>query len=526
MPELQKATLAELDNSRGRRSRTQPRVLPGTEMEVQFNPASLKLTLKNVHDRGESESRQVRQFMGRSSDTYTLELHFDTADEGRGGEAISVREKTQMVERFLKPGGRGATPPRLRFCWGDFIIDGVVDSIDLDFDHFAANGLPLRAKATMTLKRQDSSYEVLPEGEAEAAQTQTRAGQSGGGTPGSGGDGGSSAATAQGGESPAELAARLGLDPSAWRGLDIDLDASLEAGVGLSLEAGASVGFDASLGVGVGLGVSAGFEAGATASLEASFGLSVEGSASLTAGATASFSASASASASAEVGAGFRLSASGGVEAAIELTAGFEATAAVSGSVAAFAGTAAGTSAGVRVGLSSSLGGRSRSAGVLGSGAFAAGSSFSPAGGANRQARSIPRAALPSGPSRPEQDRQPLRRTGLRGGPDQREPEPAPPPPRVDRRAISYGRGLPLNPRVRVEAVSGGRPREAGEDASSGPSLARRPSEAPWVALPRHDRARAAADEEQQKRRPATSCACTCEPELPWSIERKPKGGR
>ncbi|HLT34679.1 MAG TPA: hypothetical protein VK034_00305 [Enhygromyxa sp.] len=473
--ELEKATLCELDNRRGRESRTSPREV-GDPIPVQFNPSTLKLVLKNVHDRGENEGRQVRQFMGKSSDTYTLELHFDSADEGRDDgegnfEPISVREKTQLVERFLKPGRRNATPPRLRFHWGDFIIDGVLDSLDLQFDHFAANGLPLRAKATLTLKQQDSSYEVLPESETEAGNSDTRPTDSAGGQPGQGGAGGPNEATAQGGETPAELAARLGLDPLAWRGLDIDLDLSLEAGVGLSLAAGVSVGFDASLGVSAGLGVHVGFEADVSASLEASFGLSVEGSASLSAGATASFSAAAGARASAEVGAGFRLSAAGGVEAAIEATASIAAAAAAASASAAFSST------------------------------------------------DQPRATLaptPSGPSRPSQARKPLARVEHRLG-ARVEHEVAPPLPRVDPRAVSYGRGVPLNQRVRTRAD--GRPHERKPTVE--PPLAAHPSQAPWVALPVVDRGRRAADVEQDRRRPSSSCDCSCS-----SSRRKRRGGR
>src|SRR5690606_2850739 len=109
----------------------------GTEQDVQFNPATLRLSLKNVHDANENRGRQVRQHLGADSETYTLELQFDSADQARGGEPLSVRSKTWVVERYLQPRAPGVQPPRLRFTWGDFIVDGSVESLELEFDHFA-----------------------------------------------------------------------------------------------------------------------------------------------------------------------------------------------------------------------------------------------------------------------------------------------------------------------------------------------------------------------------------------------------
>jgi len=123
---------------------------------------------------------------------------------------------------------------------------------------------------------------------------------------------------------------------------------------------------------------------------------------------------------------------------------------------------------------------------------------------------------LPSGPSRPEQVRTPLARADHRPGAHLELPA-APPPPRVDTRARSFGRGVPLRRRVEVRPA---RPLEHVQVRT--PAVASTPTQAPWEALPAIDRGRVAADRQQTRLTPERSCACTCEPaRAPWSIERE-----
>src|SRR4030095_5619842 len=130
---------------------------------VQFNPTTLKLTLSNQVEGGDSQGRQVRQHIGPSSTTLSLDLIFDTADEGTTENPRSVREKTKQLERFLAPKGDGSqagAPPQIRFSWGDLEVTGVVDQLTIDFDHFAANGAPLRAKVSLSIQGQDRDLEL------------------------------------------------------------------------------------------------------------------------------------------------------------------------------------------------------------------------------------------------------------------------------------------------------------------------------------------------------------------------------
>src|SRR6478752_2303951 len=153
MPALEPATLSEISAD------AQAKPVPGTELALQFNPASLKLQLANKVEGGDTKGRQTRQYLGKTSTTLTFEVHFDTADDGTTSTPVSVRTKTAMIERFVLPKGKGNTkqaPPKARFHWQELVFDGIIDDLNIDFDFFAANGTPLRAKMTVSMKEQDA----------------------------------------------------------------------------------------------------------------------------------------------------------------------------------------------------------------------------------------------------------------------------------------------------------------------------------------------------------------------------------
>lgn len=321
---LAKATLVELNGA------ATPREV-GTPVPVQFNPASLRLQMTNANEGGEARARQRQQHTGSGATTLTLDLHFDTADEGTTREPVNVRDKTALVRRFLLPAeGSSEPPPRVRFHWGDFIFDGIVNSCTEELDLFSSGGVPLRAKCSLSIKEQDSRFAANERGPGSADTAGATPPGGSAGAPGTSGSGGDRTAPALEGESLADFAARMGLDPEAWRGLAAGLDLSL------SLEAGLELDFSASLSASLGIGVSAGIEAGVDVSVDAAFGLETPSS-----GTTAQ---------SPEQSAGFALAKAGGVTAAIESVAAAKAEAAAGKAVAAFAqpGAAAAPAAAAR----------------------------------------------------------------------------------------------------------------------------------------------------------------------------------
>src|SRR5687767_6875892 len=131
MSGLAKALLHEIDATRAGNP-------VGEQLEVQFNPATLKLGVTNRIEGGKTKGRQARQYIGKSSATLSFDLVFDTADEiTETGTARSVRERTAMVEKFVRPkgdAGKKQVVPKVRFHWGDLVIDGIVESLTVDFE--------------------------------------------------------------------------------------------------------------------------------------------------------------------------------------------------------------------------------------------------------------------------------------------------------------------------------------------------------------------------------------------------------
>ncbi|MBX3744509.1 MAG: hypothetical protein KF833_04305 [Verrucomicrobiae bacterium] len=420
MSELQKAHLQAID------AEGTPL---GDPIPVQFNPSSLRLQIANQVEGGATRGRQVRQYTGSSSTTLTVDLIFDTADEGTTDSPVSVRERTLAVEQFLYPRGEGTqkqAPPQLRFEWGDLVLEGVVESLNIDLDHFAANGVPLRAKVGFSFKEQDRRYELRTAGDgANATGGAPSPGAATAGAVGSFSAGFSAqVGLALGGESAAEFAARLGLDAAAWRGLSF----GGSVGGSLSLQAGLEVGFSAGLSASAGVGIFAGAGAGASISLEAAFGL--EASLGVTAVANVGFGI--------ELQQGFSLTAAGGLGSAIESVKVARAQVAVAQTQAAFAGSTAGNLPGGAnaVAIAPPSG---RPASALSSVSTPGGSPVVSGGAASAR------------PALPSQSRTPLRlASGAPLPPAGSSPGPAaPPPPAADPRAVGFGFGVPLRATVR-----------------------------------------------------------------------------
>lgn len=459
MPALEKAKLYKLD--------AQNNPTPSNGIEVQFNPASLRLTLQNQVEGGQARNRQRRQFTGHSSTELTFDLHFDTSDEGTTENPRSVREKTALVEQFVLPtlasrgSSRRVSPPRARFAWGGLQLDGVISSLSIDFDLFAHNGFPLRAKMSVSIKEQDGRYEVLQSqsGGAQPDQNAGASGQGGGpasGAPGSSGGGPTNrTAPALGGESLSDFAQRQGLSPDAWRGLAAGLDGTL------SLAAGLEIDFNASLGVAAGIGISVGFAAAADVSLEAKVGLS------------------------AGIDAGFSLSASGGVTAALNTVEVARVEAAADQARASFEAPSPPPPP-------PALPPPSVAATPPASGSTPAAGNAATSSGAGAPS-AVPRAPQPplaQGPVLPRVD--------------------APP---ADMRAKSFGSSIPLRPlkaRAADEytlAVAGTSPLRIDRRAGVVP-VTRDPGIAPWIALPEATPDRRVADRAAGSSLDKPSCGC------------------
>jgi len=232
----------------------------GTQVEVQFNPESLKLSFANqvVEPKGGNQSAGTagRQFVGAGTTKLALTLWFDVTAMTENA-VDDVRRLTQKVAYFMTPQKSDSdpkmlSPPGVRFAWGSFLFDGVVEALDETLEFFSPGGKPLRANMNLTLTQQkilktefegDGSVSALagnaplPGQKPMNAAKQDESLQSVAGKNGK--NDWQSIAMANGVEDP------LRLSP----GQLVDLNASVSVGGGASLGAAAGASFGASAGV-------------------------------------------------------------------------------------------------------------------------------------------------------------------------------------------------------------------------------------------------------------------------------------
>jgi hypothetical protein len=216
--------------------------------------------------------------------------------EGSKQATIDVRSLTQQVAYFMKPQpvkGKKDTfvPPGIRFHWGTFLFEGVMDSMDETLDLFSADGLPIRASVSISLSRQEIIFDPKKNAALDPAP------------------GVQPFEVMKAGEPLQQAAAKAGAD---WRQAalanGIENPRLMSPGALVNLSAGVSVGAGVQLGGGIQGGAGAGFSAGF------STGLSAGVSAQSVAGGGAQFSAGSVAGVSVQAGV------SGGVQAQGEIS--------------------------------------------------------------------------------------------------------------------------------------------------------------------------------------------------------------
>ncbi len=193
---LEKARLVEIRWNANQQSAE--RVDGGKLVEVQFNPENLKVTYSNENRGGDQPGGSSRQFVGSGTSKLAVDLLFDTSDSG-----ADVRRKTEEIAFFIQAkadAGEGSrrTPPGLRFEWGSFVFQGIVDQLSETLDYFSEEGVPLRATLSIGVTRQAIEFVFGEAGRGGTAGTP-------GGVPGS-----APLAAARAGDSVASLAAQLG----------------------------------------------------------------------------------------------------------------------------------------------------------------------------------------------------------------------------------------------------------------------------------------------------------------------------
>jgi hypothetical protein len=157
MAELAKAELRQLDANFERE------IERDTWAKVQFNPETLKVSFANQvatpSGSGDQNGSPSRLFVGAGTTKLALLLWFDVTAEQAEDAVDDVRKLTQKVAYFITPrpdpgDARKFVPPAVRFVWGSFQFDGIMESLEESLEFFSPEGKPLRASVSFTLTQQ------------------------------------------------------------------------------------------------------------------------------------------------------------------------------------------------------------------------------------------------------------------------------------------------------------------------------------------------------------------------------------
>jgi nucleoid-associated protein YgaU len=110
----------------------------------------------------------LQQFVRGQAETLSVELLFDTSDQGMGVNALSVATLTDPVYALTHIDPKSHAPPVVSFYWGSGFpghllplqvqhqarecFTGIVTSVRQVFTLWSSLGVPLRAKLTLTIK--------------------------------------------------------------------------------------------------------------------------------------------------------------------------------------------------------------------------------------------------------------------------------------------------------------------------------------------------------------------------------------
>lgn len=127
-----------------------PKVVGNNVIEFRFNPTEYQIQKGNnfaeIPIPG-LESPPI-QFVRGNSEKLTVELLADTSDTLK-----DVRvEYVNKLRDLLKIRPESHAPPIVKFVWSREEFKGVIDSLNVTYVLFSPEGIPLRAKLSLTLK--------------------------------------------------------------------------------------------------------------------------------------------------------------------------------------------------------------------------------------------------------------------------------------------------------------------------------------------------------------------------------------
>jgi hypothetical protein len=141
----QGAALARLEIVRPVIEDEQQRRIP-----LRFNPTDYKLSKSNTFAEVAIPGLDTPplQYVRGGSETLSVQVLVDTSDT-----LENVRVKyVDAIRGLMKPDRREHAPPIVRFVWDEAVFTGVMEKVDVNYQLFRPDGVPLRAQLDLSLK--------------------------------------------------------------------------------------------------------------------------------------------------------------------------------------------------------------------------------------------------------------------------------------------------------------------------------------------------------------------------------------
>ncbi len=137
-----------------------------------FNPNSIQMSKKVQWDEKPEQGNDQGRQQFKSGMAWDLKLPEIIIDTYETKEDVSGEEYVGKLENFLYVEEETHAAPRLMFAFGEFAPDFafVATGLDVTYEMFLANGTPVRAKASLTLK----SYETKKERQDKSGDTSNK----------------------------------------------------------------------------------------------------------------------------------------------------------------------------------------------------------------------------------------------------------------------------------------------------------------------------------------------------------------
>ena len=131
------------------------------KIECHFNPEKITVKRSNGWENLEMPGKGVGTavFKGTGPSSFDIDdLVFDTTDTGEPVTKITDKLLGLMDRDPKVPGtnkkSNNARPPTVKFGWGQMVsMECVLDSVEVEYTYFSAQGTPLRAEVKLALRQ-------------------------------------------------------------------------------------------------------------------------------------------------------------------------------------------------------------------------------------------------------------------------------------------------------------------------------------------------------------------------------------